>query len=314
MAKIKELENALARLQSENEELQAGASELKTANKALEEREHATRVELTSAQAAAGGHANLKSQLRDAKAEAARCAQDAEAAREELEALKEINKSLKAKEKAARAELAVVQNSSGGDDKLRNQVREAKAQAAKFEEDAEEAREELETLKETNNVLKAKYREERVRVAGIEEELQALKSIKPTKASTRKDDNDSDSEAEPVRKTKAAKASPSKPRAKSKARKVTPASDSEDESSKKRPKKDAVKEKSKSTSRTRKPLVTADVNGDSDNDAKSTRSSSEPEKKKKRKLFGGAQPAFNWDPILSVSHAWHFCVVVVTDG
>ena len=40
---------------------------------------------------------------------------------------------------------------------------------------------------------------------------------------------------------------------------------------------------------------------DADADVETGRASSvEPEKKKKRKLFGAA-PAFNWDPIMSVS-------------
>lgn len=307
--KIKELEGSLSRLRTENETLQIESTDLKAINKSLKEKEKAARAELATAQAAAGGDDKLKKQLREAKVEGAKHEQELEDLREELGTLKEANKALKAKEKAARVGLASAQASAGGDDKLKTQLREAKALAAKHEEEAEEIREELETLKETNKALKAKYREERVRVAGIEEELEALKAAKPKsrKASVKDDDSGSDSDVAPVRKKKVAKASPVKsrskasPKSKPKARKATPASDSEDESPKKKPKKAAAKEKpSKPTSKSRKPLTETDVNGDSDDDAKSTRSSAEPEKKKKRKLFG-AQPAFNWDPILSVS-------------
>ena len=266
-----------------------------------------TRAELATAQAAAGGDEKLKKQLREVKAESAQHEQEIEELREQLESLKETNKTLKAKEKSARTELAMAQASSGGDDKLKAQLREVKAQAAKHEDAVEEAREELETLKETHKALKAKYREERVRIAGIEEELEVLKAAKPrSRKATPKDDSGSDSDIAPVRKKKVAK-SPVKPRAKaspkpkSKARKAAPVSDSEDESPKKKPKKAPVsaKEKaSKPVSKARRPLAEADVNASDDD--RSVRSSAEPEKKKKRKLFG-AQPAFNWDPILSVS-------------
>ncbi|EKD03674.1 hypothetical protein A1Q2_02020 [Trichosporon asahii var. asahii CBS 8904] len=287
-SQIKELQDSLVSLSAENEKLRSESAELQDAHKSLKEKEKLTRAELATAQAAAGGDEKLKKQLREVKAESAQHEQEIEELREQLESLKETNKTLKAKEKSARTELAMAQASSGGDDKLKAQLREVKAQAAKHEDAVEEAREELETLKETHKALKAKYREERPR----------------SRKATPKDDSGSDSDIAPVRKKKVAK-SPVKPRAKaspkpkSKARKASPVSDSEDESPKKKPKKAPVsaKEKaSKPVSKARRPLAEADVNASDDD--RSVRSSAEPEKKKKRKLFG-AQPAFNWDPILS---------------
>lgn len=167
-----------------------------------------------------------------------------------LAKLEDSHRALAEKEVDARAEVKRLQDAStlrdgeGGEEvaELRAQLRAAKAEASKQEKAAEAAREEAEDTraeyKEVLRTLKDKYRAakaETARLAGIEEELEALRAAPaPKKAARKKAASSEAATPEKKKKAKAASPSPVKP----KARKTSPVADeSEDEAPKKKARK-----------------------------------------------------------------------------
>ncbi|BEI99008.1 hypothetical protein CcaverHIS631_0400510 [Cutaneotrichosporon cavernicola] len=237
--------------------------------------------------------------------------------RGKLTKLEDAHRALVEKEADARAEIKRLQdasskNTDSGEQvtELRVQLRAAKAEASKHEKAAEAAREEAEDTKaEYKDVLKTlkdKYRSakaETARLAGVEEELEALKAAPPKKA-PRKKATPVETPEKPKKKAKAVTASPDPSDKPAKTRKTSPIADeSEDEAPKKKARKSKPKplqeteDNGQSSPPVKKPKAKGKVAATpADSDAETPAPA--PQKKKKR-ILGGAAPAFTWDPILN---------------
>ncbi|WVF67119.1 hypothetical protein IAT40_001864 [Kwoniella sp. CBS 6097] len=257
-------------------------------------------------------------------------------------------KGLKEKEKEARSELdswlREEQGKQGSESKmqkeLQGQIKKLKGELTTRSEELGEAKEELEEMqrsgKEREKTLKIKLREaneERDRLLGVEEELEALKASKSResikdkarKASPVEDESDRDVVA-PKKKPKKAVSPVRATKAKVIKLKVAPepSSDSDSETPATKPKSTAsAKSRGKSPSKSRKalPLEASEVVNQPLTETKanpSTKSNviievSAPDPvseddapaapapvvaKKKKRLLGGAKPAFEWDSIM----------------
>ncbi|GMK58593.1 hypothetical protein CspeluHIS016_0600350 [Cutaneotrichosporon spelunceum] len=306
-----------------NKEAQIAALEaqLETANTSLaHQRAAESRARVTSEREGEAVVA-LEDQLAE-KAEAAVALKvELKELKGKLAKLEDAHRILGEKEADARADIKRLGDASSKDAEkgeevaeLRAQLRAAKAAASKQEKAAEAAREETEETKaeykDILRTLKEKYRAakaETARLAGVEEELEALKAAPPLKKAPRKKAAPADTPEKLKKKPKAAPDSPDLSVKASKTRKTSPVADeSEDEAPTKKARKSKPKalqeaeDNGQSSSPIRKPKAKAKAKATAipaDSDVETPAPA--PEKKKKKRILGGAAPAFTWDPILN---------------
>ncbi|WVW80019.1 hypothetical protein I302_101992 [Kwoniella bestiolae CBS 10118] len=259
-----------------------------------------------------------------------------------VELLETKVKTLREREKEAKGELENwlkdEKSKNGSMEKSKkefmNQIRMLKSDLSKKDEELEEFEEFRRSAKEREKTLKMRLKEaneERDRLVGVEEELQAMKSKgspkkvngkeKVRKASPVQDDS-SDEEVAPKKRTKKAespvRSTKTKPKSAPAPIPVPSPSSSESESETVVSKTKAAPKRAKSPAKSKKvPLETSDIDNQPPPKSKTSTISKkvvdvpapEPEAesepvtaaaapKKKKRLLGGVKSAFEWDPIM----------------